>query len=371
VRFAKLLHREDTTVRPFFEMRLFACCLILSFGSLLPAQTKPAETEDPGPPVLKRGPNAPRKPVQTQGPKIITPPMTEAPPEGETTYRPTLRKGEEAGEKDEAAPEVQKRVYRKTPADPLVDEATIASAEFDEGLPNFICDELVMRSRTETRPVKWKLVDRVEVELLYIDRKEEYRNIRINGKPLKAGVTPEDSGSWSSGDFGATLQDVLSPASDAKFVRKGTDKIAGLDAIIFDYTVEKPNSHWQIRFGAGIKPAYKGSIWIDPVSKRVLRVEMIARQLPSTFELNAVEMIVEYGWVTISGQKYLLPTKAENLACFSGSLQCSRNELEFKNYRRFAAESTISTTESNLTFDGDEKAPPAATKADPKTTKKK
>jgi hypothetical protein len=371
VRITKLLHREDTTVRHFFEMRFFACLLVMLLGVLLLGQTKPAETEDPGPPVLKRGPNAPRKAVQTKGPNIITPPQEEPAPEAVPRAVPVVKRAD-GEEKEAPEPEVEKRVYRKTPADPLVDSATIASAEFDEALPNFICDEVVKRSRTETRPVKWKLEDRVEVELLYSNRKEEYRNIRINGKPLKAGATPEDSGSWSSGDFGATLQDVLSPATDAKFVRKGMDKIAGLDAVIFDYTVEKANSHWNVRFGAGIKPAYKGSIWIDPVSKRVLRVEMIARQLPSTFELNAVEMMVEYGWVTISEQKYLLPTKAENLACFTGSLQCSRNELEFKNYRRFAAESTISTTESSLTFDGEDK--PAAEKkpaAEPKKATKK
>lgn len=351
-------------LRLFRQLRLYLLSsLLASVAGLLFGQAKPPETEDPGPPVLKRGPNAPRKPAQTKGPNIITPPQAEtaAPaPDPVPVDRtpPELRQSVEGEEK-----ELPTRVYRNTPADPLVDAATIASHEFDKALPNFVCDEVVMRSMADTRPVKWKMKDRVEVELLYIDRREEYRNIRVNGKALKAGVTPEDSGSWSTGDFGATLQDVLSPLTDAKFVRKGADKISGLDTIIFDYTVEKVNSHWHIKFGSGIRPAYKGSVWIDPVSKRVLRVEMQARQLPATFELSSVEMMVEYGWVTIAGQKYLLPTKSENLACFQGSLQCSRNELEFRNYRRFAAESTISTSDSNVSFDGDDKAVPAASKA--------
>ena len=39
----------------------------------------------------------------------------------------------------------------------------------------------------------------------------------------------------------------------------------------------------------------------------------------------------------------LLPSSSENIGCMSGSGACTRNALEFKNYRKF-------TTESNITF---------------------
>jgi hypothetical protein len=51
--------------------------------------------------------------------------------------------------------------------------------------------------------------------------------------------------------------------------------------------------------------------------------------------------IVEYGSIRIEGKQYLLPVTSENSACFTGSSNCVRNELAFRNYRKFSADSDI------------------------------
>jgi len=192
---------------------------------------------------------------------------------------------------------------------------------------------------------------------MYVNGREDYRNIRINGKLLKKG-SPEDSGSWSMGDFGTTLADIMSTSTNAAFTkRNGSDNIAGVETAIYDYTVEKANSHWEIRFDGSIKPAYKGTLYIDPQTARVLRIEMQTRNMPSTYAMDKVEMTVEYGWVEIAGQKYLLPLESINLACFRDTFNCTKNEIQFRNYRKFGAESNISTTDSTVSFDGAEEAP--------------
>jgi hypothetical protein len=354
---------------------IFSVVFLLLF-SQTPTQKPPtqADPDDPGPPVVKRGGNAPRKGTvpANKGPNIITPlptEETEAAPGPASSTAPSRPRNEDGPRpiidvSGSLPPSVEPRVL-----DPLIEQAMSASAEYDATLPNFICDEVVTRSLSDAKPPKFKKKDLVEVELMYVDQKEDYRNVRINGKPLKTG-TPEDTGSWSSGDWGTTLIDILHPATNANFKRRGKDKIAGLDCEVFDFTVEKPNSHWTIRYGKPIKPAYKGAIWIDPKSGRVLRTEMQAVKLPSDYELDWVEQMTEYGWVTINNEKYLLPTKSENLACWRYTTKCSRNELEFKNYRKFATESTISTTESEISFgDKAEEAKPAP--APPPTDKKK
>jgi hypothetical protein len=38
---------------------------------------------------------------------------------------------------------------------------------------------------------------------------------------------------------------------------------------------------------------------------------------------------------------YLLPVEAEVLSCQRGTSICSRNKIEFRNYRKFGAESDI------------------------------
>jgi hypothetical protein len=321
---------------------------MLTIALLILAQAEtpaPVDPEDPGPPVVKRGGNAPRKaPAAGGGPRIITPlPAPEGPSDAE------LKK---------PAFDISASVPRAGSDDALIMMAREASADYDQSLPNFVCDQAVTRFRSEAKPPKWKKEDLVEVDLMYVNGAEDYRNVRINGKPLKSG-TPEDTGSWSTGDWGTTLMDILSPTTNASFKPKGNDAIAGLDTVMYDFTVEKANSHWTIRYGKPVKPAYKGVIWVDPKTGRVMRTEMQALRLPSDYDIDWVEQMTEYGWVTIAGTKYLLPVKSENIACFRYTTKCTRNEIAYKNYRKFATESTISTTESEISF-GDKpvEAPP-------------
>ena len=239
---------------------------------------------------------------------------------------------------------------------PLIERARAVAYEFTDTLPNFICDEIVMRHQSERRIPDWRYKDRVEVELVYVDGKEDYRNIRRNGKALKKG-SPEDSGSWSTGEFGTVLADIFSSTTNAQFKRRGMSSAAGMEAEVYDYSVAQPNSHWQIRYGRTVKPAYSGSVWIDPKTARVLRIEMGTKKLPADYEIDTVESVVDYSWVTISGKKFLLPVKSENLACVRGTFDCTKNEIEFRNYRKFTAESQVLQVESEITF---EEEPPKA-----------
>jgi hypothetical protein len=356
-------------------MMMFPLVLLLLFIGQTPAPKPPpaVDPDDPGPPVVRRGGNAPRKtPIPaSKGPTIITPL-----PSGEDDA-PTPRANRPAPIDDKGPlplgniGDISASVPPRPDNDPLIDEAARAAAEFDGTLPNFLCDEIVTRSISDAKPPKWKKKDLVEVDLMYVNGKEDYRNIRVNGKVLKSG-TPEETGSWSTGDWGTTLVDILHPATAAVFKRRGKDKIAGIECDVFDFTVEKANSHWTVRYGKPIRPAYKGAIWIDPKSGRTLRTEMQAVKLPNDYELDWVEQMTEYGWVTIGGDKLLLPVKSENLACWRYSTRCSRNELEFKNYRKFSAESTISTTESEISFgDKAEEAKPVPAPPPPAKKKKK
>lgn len=324
--------------------------LALSLGAQEPAPG-PRPEGDPGRPVLRRGgPSTKREPA-TSSPK---PTMSGANPESDPAAEAT------ATPPSEATPTAKQPTAPKDDAElPLIERARAAAYEFDNTLPNFICDELVMRHQSERRIPDWKYQDRVEVELLYVDGKEDYRNIRRNGKPLKKG-SPEDSGSWSTGEFGTVLADIFSSATNAQFKRKGASAATGMPAEVYEYSVAQPNSHWQIRFGRTVKPAYSGSLWIDPKTARVLRIEMGTKKLPADYEIDTVESVVDYSWVTISGNKYLLPVKSQNLACVRGTFNCTKNEIEFRNYRKFTAESQVLQVESEITFE--EEPPKADTK---------
>ena len=101
---------------------------------------------------------------------------------------------------------------------------------------------------------------------------------------------------------------------------------------------------------------------------RVLRIEMQARSIPEEFPLNTVEWVVDYEFVRIGTQQFLLPVHAENLSCWRGSFTCARNTINFRNYRKFTSESQIMTTDSAISFDGEEA--PAKAPAKPAEKKK-
>ncbi|MBZ5608333.1 MAG: hypothetical protein LAP38_08750 [Acidobacteriia bacterium] len=223
----------------------------------------------------------------------------------------------------------------------FVEKAREVAASFLEGLPNYVCQEITTRYMSETREPSWNVVDVVAAEVVYEDGKESYRNLTINGKPSKK--SPEDSGAWSTGEFGTILAEVFSPGSAAAFKYAQDDSIAHRSASVYDFAVERLRSSWKIRVpGQYIMPAYKGSVWIDKESAHTLRIEMQAREVPEEFPRATVETAVDYDYITLgTPQKFLLPVRAEVLSCARGSNECERNVIEFRNYHKFSGESII------------------------------
>ena len=88
-------------------------------------------------------------------------------------------------------------------------------------------------------------------------------------------------------------------------------------------------------------PGYTGSIWIDKENFRVLRIEMSAVDMPKSFALDAVESAVDYDYVLIGDHKALLPVHSEALSCVRGTSECTRNVIEFRNYKKFGADTSI------------------------------
>ena len=103
-----------------------------------------------------------------------------------------------------------------------------------------------------------------------------------------------------------------------------------------------------------VKPAYSGAVWIDPESGRALRVEMGTKSLPTDYPVDKVEAFVDYEWVKIGEKQYLMPVRSQNLACETHMFNCTKNEIEFKNYRKFNVESQVLQVDSDISFPDEE-----------------
>jgi hypothetical protein len=220
-----------------------------------PVAARPDE-DDPGRPVLRRGgpsnqrATATSRPIETADARTPEPVFRTAdePP----TVIPTVRRG--AG-------------------DDLIRRATDAAMDFVEGLPAYVCQEMMTRYQGEGKPIRWQAIDVVTMNLVYENGKEDYRDIMVNGK--KKGSLEETGGAWSTGEFGTVLIDLFSPATATDFVYRRDTRVNGIATKVYDFSVARENSHWSIKMGSqGYNPPYKGSVWIDPQTARVMRIEM-------------------------------------------------------------------------------------------------
>ena len=276
------------------------------------------ESPDEKPPTLKRGKPAPR-------------PHSES---DETAEKESPRGSTSAGS---ATPEP---ATERPKPDKFLDTAREAAANFTSHLPNYVCKEYVTRYQSVAKPPDWQALDMVSTDLIYEDGKEEYKNIAVNGHK---GKDPEKNGSWSTGEFGSILRDLFEPSTAAQFQGAGGDVISGHTARVYEFSVEQPHSHWKIYVPGSqyIFPAYKGSVWFDADTGRALRIEMQAVHIPEEFPLDTVESAINYDFTSFGSTKYLVPAKAETLSCERGTNNCSRNVIEFRNYRKFEGEATI------------------------------
>ena len=294
-----------------------------------PAPSRP-DPDDPGRPVLRRGGPAAERERPTLSPASAEPrPINPPPVEIAGNRRPNA-------DEDGHIP-----IVTRGSGDDLIRKATDAALDFTEGLPAYVCQEMMTRYQGEGKPLRWSAIDVVTMNLVYENGKEDYRDIKVNGKPRKS--LEESGGAWSTGEFGTVLIDLFSPATATDFVYQRESRVNGISAKLYDFSVDKAHSHWSVHMGSqGYDPPYKGSVWIDPKTGRVMRIEMQAYGFPSSFPTDHVESATDYQYIRLGDAKqYLLPVHAETLTCERGSDACSRNTIDFRNYHKYTGESSI------------------------------
>ncbi|HEY3738236.1 MAG TPA: hypothetical protein VGL53_00255 [Bryobacteraceae bacterium] len=308
--------------------------------------TPKTEVSEEDRPKLTRGKPSPRK-IGSNGETEPDEPIApkEPPPQQQESASSSSPQGRNPSQsddprdyrRDDSAPPSADQVTRDT----FIDQARDVAQNFVETLPDYTVKQFTTRFQSDNPRVNWQPLDNVSAEVVYEHGKESYKNILVNGKPPKGKI--EDSGSWSTGEFGSVLRDLFSPYTAADFVPNGNATIVNRSARVYKFSVEQPNSHWRIVGPAqSYMPAFKGTVWIDKENFRVLRIEMQTRNMPKDFSFDTVESTLDYDYIRLGGVKdFLLPVHAENLICVRGSSTCSKNVIDFRNYRKFGAETTI------------------------------
>ncbi len=142
---------------------------------------------------------------------------------------------------------------------------------------------------------------------------------------------------------------VFSEKNKASIQWQGIAEVAGNRTHVFRYRVSRAHSEYQVaagHSGAGsvVLAAYDALVYIDANTLGVRRVSIEAIDLPTDFHIRESALTVDYAYVPISGQDYLLPLEA-TLFVRQGVHYLRRNEIQFQNYRKYGAQSTFKTAQ--------------------------
>jgi hypothetical protein len=231
----------------------------------------------------------------------------------------------------------------------IIDEVREYALNYSKSLPNFLSTQVVRRyqagapgSRYNSRSSEpsWVQVDLLTLRLSYFDQKEEYKLILHNNSPTTQDYKSV-GGATSTGEFGSLLRDIFEPRTHARFEWDGWARLRDQLVMAFHYSVEQANSQWGIEYEKKehIIPAYSGRILIDKDTHVVMRVTLNADNIPASFPVKMATTILDYDYTDISGHQFLLPLKSETQMSADGVL--SRNDTEFRLYRRYSAEAEI------------------------------
>jgi len=234
----------------------------------------------------------------------------------------------------------------------LLERARKATLGASETMPDYLVKQNIIRSHAYGQSKNWAAYDRLSIAVSYRQSAgEDYKLLTVNGVP----ATQDQSygmklgGTISTGEYVTALIELFKPESRAEFTPIDTDTLRGHRTIIYQYEVKKEFSHQSLGWGEGGSirqetiSGYRGRIWIDRETYRVLRLEDVSTEIDPTFPITAASKVIDYDWVSINEQQHLLPAHAvvELTDRYRGQTEQTRNEILFRGYRKFGAEVKI------------------------------
>lgn len=244
-------------------------------------------------------------------------------------------------------------------------EATLAAVN---DMPDFVVKQMIQRSASYAGTNNFRNLDRLVVAVSYrspdvsgAQGAEEYKVLSLNGiqqaTPQVKNTYEEVGGTSSTGEFVTVLATIFKPENEAVFEAIDTDVIRERKAIVYKFEVSKDKKPESIAYDKvdSTVTGMSGKLWIDRENFRVLRVESAATEIPEDFPIRAARRVIDYDWVTIADEKYLLPLLSDvRLTSRQGrETYETRNLIRFKEYQKFGSE--VKILEDDITEPVEEK----------------
>jgi hypothetical protein len=148
-------------------------------------------------------------------------------------------------------------------------------------------------------------------------------------------------GAIGNGNFANHARSIFM-GNGARFTHAGESSVEGRAAIRWDFRVAQNQSRYLLRIGKDEGLAgYHGSFWVDTKTLDLVRLEVIAEEIPPNLPLKSATDRMDYGLVKIGDSDFLLP-KGSVMTLTDSLGNENRNRTVFTNCRQYGTESTIS-----------------------------
>jgi hypothetical protein len=242
----------------------------------------------------------------------------------------------------------------------VIEEARQYALNYSKSLPDFIC--LQVTRRYIDRHYKpgtegsWAVSDRLAEKLSYFDQHEKYEPLSQNDNSLYGKPAESIGGALSRGDFGTMLKEIFTPESSAEFHWERWTTLDGHLSHVYTYAIDQPHSKWTLDYHRSqqVTPGYHGEVFVEKASNAIWRIT-VEPEPPASFPMQNLHQVLDYRYTDIGGQKFLLPLGGTIVMRADGV--GSKNEIEFRSYRKYSADTSI-------TFD-DKDDPPAPSDQNP------
>jgi|SRR5271165_2761851 len=249
----------------------------------------------------------------------------------------------------EAAPPPPKVQY-VPPPDPtldeqhgVLDEVREYVANYSKNLPNFICVQVTRRAVDMSgKGTAWHPTDTITTKLTYDGVREDYEVILKNSQPVTNVKMEQLGGTVSEGEFGTMMKEIFEPESQTTFGWDHWATLRGRRAYVFSYDIAQANSRYhveQVDTKQSIEPAYRGQIFVDKDTKMVTKITLNPYGIPPDFPIQDLHVTLDYDFAKIADGTYMLPLKA--VLTSRAGRAATKNEIEFRLYRKFETGSTI------------------------------
>jgi len=212
---------------------------------------------------------------------------------------------------------------------------------YTKNLPNYICVQTTRRKIEPTMRGYAPYGDVIQELLSFNDQKETYKVQMINRQSVANVEHNQLGGAVSSGEFGTMLHHIFDPDTGAEFDWERWTTLRGERMYVFSFRV--PKSAGYTMYDGETKreytSAYKGLVYWGKNSKAVMRIKMDCVDIPSDYPIHEVGIMLDYAPTKIAEQEYVLPFHFELNSRASKAIM--HNDADYKLYRKFGAEATI------------------------------